>query len=499
MRLRDSLQHPLLRAASCVACLAILSSAQAQVQDWNNLGGNGRANGLVGVNGPDSPRDLLWQGGPFSWFGWNPVVEGRRVFVVRQAGFPADPVPGFSTIYALSLDTGAVLWTADLPFEPAEWSTWIAGVRDGRVYASRSGNGGSVLAPLYCLSAATGAVLWHTAGEGDRPRHEIRAGPYGGAVFASDGDIIIPSLYALERFDAVTGELLWSTPRFEQVGNAAGCVIVGDAIYAADAFSGMRVAIRKYDAETGAIGYRGPLLSGGLLHNAPFVGVDGRIYLPFSQNNSDQVDFLYSFSDTGSAIVQNWRVVSGGGGEFARWGVGPDGAIYSMSFTGTPDPSAEGCLQLLDPATGAVLAQSATIRGDYMKIQMVVDARGVLYVSNGTSGGAGRGRLFSFNPDLTERWSIPIAGNVNQGGPVLATDGTLVLASTDNFIAAWRTGEPPCVADMDGSGTVDSGDVALALLDYGPCPECAADLDGTGYVDFGDIAIMLLETGPCGI
>ncbi|MFM7809621.1 MAG: hypothetical protein ACKPEA_17095, partial [Planctomycetota bacterium] len=73
------------------------------------------------------------------------------------------------------------------------------------------------------------------------------------------------------------------------------------------------------------------------------------------------------------------------------------------------------------------------------------------------------------------------------------------VASTDNFIAAWRTGKLPCAADMDGSGTVDSGDVAFALLDYGPCRGCAADLDGTGYVDFGDIAIMLLETGPCGI
>jgi len=54
-----------------------------------------------------------------------------------------------------------------------------------------------------------------------------------------------------------------------------------------------------------------------------------------------------------------------------------------------------------------------------------------------------------------------------------------------------------CFGDIDGSGTVDNGDVALALLDYGPCPQCSSDLDGNGDVDFGDVALILLSTGPC--
>lgn len=54
-----------------------------------------------------------------------------------------------------------------------------------------------------------------------------------------------------------------------------------------------------------------------------------------------------------------------------------------------------------------------------------------------------------------------------------------------------------CFGDIDGSGAVDSGDVALALLDFGPCPGCGADLDQTGEVDFGDIALVLLSAGPC--
>ena len=54
-----------------------------------------------------------------------------------------------------------------------------------------------------------------------------------------------------------------------------------------------------------------------------------------------------------------------------------------------------------------------------------------------------------------------------------------------------------CFGDIDGSGEVDNGDVAFALLDYGPCPGCISDLDGTGEVDFGDVALILLSTGPC--
>jgi hypothetical protein len=54
-----------------------------------------------------------------------------------------------------------------------------------------------------------------------------------------------------------------------------------------------------------------------------------------------------------------------------------------------------------------------------------------------------------------------------------------------------------CFGDIDGSGEVDNGDVAFALLDYGPCPGCSTDLDGTGEVDFGDVALILLSTGPC--
>jgi hypothetical protein len=52
------------------------------------------------------------------------------------------------------------------------------------------------------------------------------------------------------------------------------------------------------------------------------------------------------------------------------------------------------------------------------------------------------------------------------------------------------------VYDLDGSGTVDFGDVSMMLLDTGTCPApCPADLSGDGVVDAADIALLLLQFG----
>ncbi len=48
--------------------------------------------------------------------------------------------------------------------------------------------------------------------------------------------------------------------------------------------------------------------------------------------------------------------------------------------------------------------------------------------------------------------------------------------------------------DLDQSGTVDFGDVALALLSLGE-EGGPADVDGSGVVDFGDIALLMLVFG----
>ena len=95
--------------------------------------------------------------------------------------------------------------------------------------------------------------------------------------------------------------------------------------------------------------------------------------------------------------------------------------------------------------------------------------------------------------------------------PIIATrgdlDGTggedvyLVNQPSSQQLVGTRSVKPFLAAggglfgDLDGSGSVDSGDIALALLDFGSCPGCAADLDQSGVVDFGDVALILLSYG----
>ena len=75
-------------------------------------------------------------------------------------------------------------------------------------------------------------------------------------------------------------------------------------------------------------------------------------------------------------------------------------------------------------------------------------------------------------------------GGWGSGGPITLTiDQLLTISCT-------------CPADLDGSGEVDTSDVALCLLDIGNCGG-AFDLDQDGEVSSGDLSIILLSTGAC--
>jgi len=84
--------------------------------------------------------------------------------------------------------------------------------------------------------------------------------------------------------------------------------------------------------------------------------------------------------------------------------------------------------------------------------------------------------------------------------PASVPEGTYSMVVTANGIASDAIVfdyTPVRSADLDGSGEVDSGDVALALLDAGSCAGCPGDLDGSGEIDSGDVALILLSSGAC--
>jgi hypothetical protein len=409
--------------------LALLASP-VLAADWSNSGGNAGRNGLTTEVGPDTATQL-WSGGRSSIIAWQPVIEGSRVFLVRQTSFP--PESTGSPVVCQDLDTGAELWAANIPANAGDWTTWIAGVNGGRVYASRSGNGASVAAKLYCLDAATGGVLWASTVNQD-------AGAYDGVVFAPNGDPVVASFRNIWRFDHITGAVVWTASRVGSVSGDCGGAIGNGAIYVADAVAGGN-AIKKFDLATGAFLYQSPVMAGFTIQTTPMVGPDGTIYLSRVQNNV-AVDFFFAFQDTGAALVQKWNVPAGYS-YASEFGVGPDGSVYHLA------PGDE--IHRLDPATGATLNTSGPLAHDTWAPRMAVDALGRVFFSNG---GFNNGRFWSFNADLTQRWSIAVA-NINIGAPAIGRDGTLIVAGVGTNVKAYRTPATGTSAFCfgDGSGT----------------------------------------------
>jgi hypothetical protein len=94
------------------------------------------------------------------------------------------------------------------------------------------------------------------------------------------------------------------------------------------------------------------------------------------------------------------------------------------------------------------------------------------------------------------------AGGIRLDGEIANASSPASLPSGDGLangaaVYAFTVACNPCPADLSGDGIVDSGDISLALLDFGSCSGCAADLNGDLDVDSGDLSLMLLDLGDC--
>jgi outer membrane protein assembly factor BamB len=448
-----------MRSAAMIASL--VAPAGALADDWTNMGGNQGRNGNTAEWGPDSLTQI-WSGAPSSIIGWHPFIEGRRVFVVRQTGFPPEPNSDESPIYAMDLDTGQILWRRDLPYLTNDWTTFILGASDGRVYASRSGNGASVKAVIHALDAATGATIWTSAEKTD-------IGPYDGVIFADNGDLIVASFQRIWRIRAVDGLTAWSVPRVGSVSGTTGGAVRGDDLYIADAVVGGH-AIKKFDLTTGAFLYQSPTMPGFTIQNTPMVAPDGTIYLSRTQNNA-AVDFFYAIDDNGTQMTIRWSVPAewSTNSEFA---VALDGDVYMFG------PGKK--LQKRRAADGTLAAEFPTaIPADFLAPRMAVDCVGNLFMSNGAFNS---GRLYAFTPDLVQLWNTP-APNINIGGPAMGSDGTLVIAGITNAVRAFRVAH--CPSDFDKSGFVDTEDFDAFVRAF-EAGDVSADFDESGFVDTDD-------------
>ncbi|MCG3129120.1 MAG: hypothetical protein CHACPFDD_04029 [Phycisphaerae bacterium] len=471
--------------------LALAPVAAALAQDWNNIGGNNARNGQSPWNGPTSAADLIWNNtADPSIIAWAPFTLGDRVFSVREAGFPQNGGAANDAIVCYDIDTGSVHWRKTLPFggnTATEWIAWILGVRDGRVYASRSAQGTPAI--VRALDVTTGNPLWQST-------VVTQAFAYDGVVFAPDGDLIIGDFQNLWRLDSVTGNQVWHLSRSSSVSGNSGGAATANAVFIEQVAGGGQI-ITKVDIATGTALYNSPVMPGFTEQNSCFLSPDGSVvYFSRTQNNV-AVDFLYAFQDTGAALVELWHVP-------VRWttshsaGIGLDGSIYT--FTQADE------FVRLDPATGAITANAgalAPLGSPNLSAYTAVDAEGRVYVSNGwASNPANSGRVWAFNADLSANLFTLTLSRPNQGGPAIGLDHTLIMCDL-NAVRAYRGAPPclPCDANCDGSVNGFDVDDFVALLDGSgtPCSPCAGDMDADGSVNGFDIDgfVDALTAGGC--
>ena len=411
----------LFRVALALPLLAGVSAAQ----DWNNYGGDAKRNGQSPEYGPVDAVVQWSNTDDFSLIAWHPFIEGDRVFVVREAGFPQTGGNANDAIVAYNLDTGGELWRTTLPWggdTTTEWLAWIGGVHSGRLYASRSSH--QKPQPILCLDVTNGAILWSSVRPSESWAHD-------GMIFAPDGDPIVGDFRTLTRIESTDGSTVWSVPRSCSVSGNCGAAASGTALYHVDAAPGGHVIV-KLDLTTGAYAYTSGVMPGFTAQNPPFLSPDGTtVYFSRSQNNPP-IDELYAMEDTGTGFLELWSTP-------ILWttthehGIGPDGSIYTINQLNE--------LVRLDAATGLELANAGAL--DYLggsrSPKTVVDALGNVYLSNGwASTPATDGRMWAYSADLTQNlFTLPL-DRQNAGGPAMGRDGTLVLADRVG-VYAYRT------------------------------------------------------------
>jgi outer membrane protein assembly factor BamB len=149
---------------------------------------------------------------------------------------------GISSIYAIRMDNGTVLWHYKLSPEGGNnWAQWLSVTDDGMVYAGSyvSQNKGYI----YALQAGSGALVWRHATQNATPEN---AAVVGGVIYigiASNGGDQT-SMYAQRASD---GSPFWQRPLDGPLSEAP--IVLGDIVYI-DTATGAMYALR---ASTGSV------------------------------------------------------------------------------------------------------------------------------------------------------------------------------------------------------------------------------------------------------
>jgi outer membrane protein assembly factor BamB len=443
------------KAVLALGLLSLASPAFAIQSDWTTLGGNDSRDGVSTARGPDQPN-VLWSGTLPTWIADPVFVEGTRVFTARVDNAM---LPTTKRVVCYDLNTGVELWQSTAGTGTENVRIRCLGVRNGRLIVATQ-----LYSIVNALDVIDGAVLWSS------PNMYHLSGP-AAAAFAPNGDPIVGAADQLVRFNILDGTEVWSAPHPSMFAGQQNVAIRNGALYALGDF-GLGNAICRLDLATGAILYATPLpnpVGGGSV----MVGPGGQLFFTQVISPAPPQHDLTAWQDTGSAFVQQWSRRTSTA-SVPVWALGVGNTIYHVNEFAV--------VERLDRATGAAQSQSTGLgttpgsTAELDNVRLAVDSAGRVFA---TSGSATVGKVWSFNADLSLRWSFDVPG-VTYANVAIASAGTLLTAGTGTTFYALRSEATnaqslcfgdgsdtscPCGAGAPGRGCPNSVEPAGALLE----------------------------------
>lgn len=374
-------------------------------QSWPQLGGNNQRNGLSRMPGPENILDTAWVAISPNLTSWGNtiLVEGDRFVNARTRLSPSYT----SLIECRSIETGALLWTFELP----DARLYAVGFDSYSVYVSDYAT-----EDFYALNPADGSIRWK------HPETVYMFGGTSGILFACNGDPIVIG----KRIDRYTGETVWEYLYTIPVGPDAGYAMYENTYYH---WTGSLLTPKKLialDVDTGELRYESDPLPGDGDQEYPLcIGSDGTIYI--TRDGGD----LMAFEDTGTGFSLLWTSSHAPESNLVA---GPDTNLYY--FRGERIFRASS-------VSGAVLDSTSQVISTEYRPVLTADLEGKVYVANGRFGSAGR--YYCFSTDLqTLLWETQVSTNY-YSGVAPASQGIVVVAGSGSLYRAFRAGQtrPP--------------------------------------------------------
>ncbi|KAF0128132.1 MAG: hypothetical protein FD155_3415 [Bacteroidetes bacterium] len=379
----------------------------SQAQNWSTFGGSNSRSGNSEITGPSSVSTPFWQITNAS-----NTLLGEQVYSFGDLFVNSRVAGGFASvkIECRNLQTGALVWVS--PFIAANSKLYCMGFSEDAVYACDYATDS-----VYALHVADGSIKW--VGELTSQSYGARES----VVFTCNGDIILngPGFGGptTMRLNKDTGKLVWGNDELYAVSPVGALALMGDKVYRITGAINQPIRLAAFDVNTGVSSYfSDPLPGDGDQENQLFLDDQSAIY--FWRDNG----FLYSFSDNGTQLKENWHFTSSAspptGSNNSRIAIGNDHHIYAFD---------DGKIIRINYEDGSLMNTSTvSIAGG----SITIGADSTVYVSNENNA------FYALSYDLqTVIWQYSMNNNAF-GSTLLAKDGIMVMTGAGATIKAFK-------------------------------------------------------------